>query len=39
MLVGELLQVVVGRVDADVRIEEEEIDAVELDAVHLAPSR
>ena len=33
--VGQLLQVVVRRIDADVRIEEEEIDAVELDAVHL----
>ena len=32
--VGQLLQVVIRRIDADVRIEEEEIDAVELDAVH-----
>ena len=33
--VGQLLQVVIRRIDADVRIEEEQIDAVELDAVHL----
>ena len=34
-LVGELLQVVVGRVDVDVRGEQEQVDAVELDAVDL----
>ena len=34
-LVGEPLEVVVGRVDADVRIEQEQVDAVELDAVDL----
>ena len=38
-LVGQPLQVVVGRIDADVRIEEEQIDAVELRAVRPAPSR
>ena len=34
-LVGQALQIVVGRVDADVRVEQEQVDAVELDAVHL----
>ena len=32
-LVGQPLQIVVGRIDVDVRIEEEQIDAVEPDAV------
>ena len=32
-LVGELLQVVIAGVDIDVRREEEQIDAVELDAI------
>ena len=38
-LVGEPFQIVVGRVDADVRVEEKQIDAVELDAVHFGRRR
>ena len=38
-LVGQRLEVVVGGVDVDVRSEEEQIDAVELDAVDLGRGR
>ena len=38
-LVGQRLQLVVGRVDADVRVEEEQVDAVELDAIDLGRGR
>ena len=38
-LVGQLLQIVVARVDVDVRGEQKQIDAVELDAVDLGRGR
>ena len=38
-LVGQPLQVVIGRIDVDVRIEEEQIDAVEFHAVDLRGGR
>ena len=37
--VGQALDLVLARIDADVRIEEEQIDAVELDAADVAASR
>jgi hypothetical protein len=35
-LVGQTLQIVVRRVDADVRVEQEQVESVELDAVHFS---